>query len=367
MSHKTTTDILVTGASGFLASNIIEALAERHADWNICGLDIKPPSPKVAKLLREFIHADVTSADSVRSALLDYTPDLVLHTAGIVPARKDRYSTNKKQWEKVKAINYDGTRHVLDAAMASGCKAFVYTSSCTVAIDDLEHDYYYMNESVPIGLATLHYGRSKGLAEQYVLDRKHADAGLAACALRPCTIIGPGDTAVISIFHDQIAKRETNFIVGDGTNFYDFMYISNAVDAHILAAENLLTAKTAAGQAFFISNDEPVYFWDFMAYIWAQFGHVPSYRIHIPVELAWFAALIMELITWFTGGGATLDRGSLKDGIRTQYSNNNKAKHILGYYPKVGLSEGVRRSCDAYKKVLAEQSNGAAPESKKSR
>lgn len=366
MSHNKPVDILVTGASGFLGSNLIEALAEKHPDWNICGLDLKPPPANVSKRIWQFIPADIMQAGSVQNAFVDYTPDVIVHTAGIVPARKDRYSNNKTQWEKVKAINHDGTRHVLDAATSSGCKAFVYTSSCTVAIDDLEHDYYYMNESVPIGLATLHYGKSKGLAEQYVLDRKHAEAGLAACALRPCTIIGPGDTAVISIFHDQIAKRETNFIVGDGTNFYDFMYISNAVDAHILAVENLLTSKTAAGEAFFISNEEPVYFWDFMAYIWAQFGHVPRYRFHIPVELAWLVAFIMEIITWFTGGGATLDRGSLKDGIRTQYSDNTKARRILGYKPKVGLAEGVRRSCDAYKKHLAAQADSSA-EPKKSR
>lgn len=355
MSYNKPVDILVTGASGFLGSNIVETLSQRHPNWNICGLDAKPPLPNVSERVRQFFRIDVTSRESVQNAFVDYTPDLVLHTAGIVPARKDRYSTNEKQWEKVKAINCDGTRNVLDAALASGCKAFVYTSSCTVAIDDLAHDYYFMNESVPIGLATLHYGKSKGLAEQYVLDHKHADAGLAACALRPCTIIGPGDTAVISIFHDQIAKRETNFIVGDGTNFYDFMYISNAVDAHILAVENLLTTKTAAGEAFFISNEEPVYFWDFMAYVWAQFGHVPSFRVHIPVELAWIVAFITEIITWFTGGGATLDRGSLKDGVRTQYSDNSKARRILGYEPKICLSEGVRRSCDAYKKHLAAQ------------
>lgn len=366
MSHKKTVDVLITGASGFLGSNLVEALARKHPDWNICGLDIKPPEPRIASLLREFIPADVTSVESVQNALVDYTPDVVAHTAGVVPARKDRYRTDKKQWDKVKAINYDGTRHVMDAAMAGGCRAFVYTSSCTAVIDDLEHDYYYMNESVPLGLATLHYGKSKGMAEEYVLNRKHADVGLSACALRPCTIIGPGDTAVISIFHDQIAKRETNFIVGDGYNFYDFMYISNAVDAHVLAVENLLTTKTAAGHAFFISNDEPVYFFDFMAYIWAQFGHVPSFRVRIPGQLAWFVALIMEIITWFTGSGATLDRGSVKDGIRTQYSNNDKAKQILGYYPKVGLSDGIRRSCEAYKKYLTE-SGVALDESKKSR
>ena len=355
MPHKKAVDVLVTGASGFLGGGIVKGIAREHPDWNICGLDLKNPSPEITKLLRQFIQADIVSSASVTNAFVDYTPDIVIHTAGIVPARKDRYSTSKKQWEKVKAINYHGTKHVLDAAMASGCKRFVYTSSVTVVIDHMAHDYYYMSESAPTGLATLHYGKSKGMAEEYVLDPKHREKGLVACALRPSPIIGPDDTATIGLMYDLIAKGETNFVVGDGNNLYDFMYIDNAVDAHILAAENLLTTKTASGQAFFISNQEPVYFWDFMAYVWAQFGHVPKYKIHIPMMLAYVVAWLLEIITWITGSAATLDRGSVQDGVKSHFSNNDKAIRYLGYRPKVGLAEGVRLSCEGYKKHLLQQ------------
>lgn len=355
MSLKKRTDVLVTGGSGFLGKGIVESLLQTHPELKISILDIHPPPNNLLQRIAQFIPADITSAQSVNNAFVDYSPGLVIHCAGIVPARKDRYSTNKKQWEKVKAINYDGTRHVLDAAMASGCRKFVYTSSCTVVIDDLEHDYYNMDEKTPIGLATLHYGKSKGMAEQYVLLPKHAEEGLIACALRPSTIIGPGDTAVIGLIHDLIAKGETYFVVGDGDNFYDWMYIDNAVDAHVLAIENLLTTKTAAGHAMFISNQEPVYFWDSLAYVWAQFGHVPRFKIHIPAGIAWWAGLGAEWLTWLTGGASTLDRGSVKDGIRTHYSNNDKARRILGYVPKVRLAEGMRLACEDYKKGLAAQ------------
>lgn len=136
-------------------------------------------------------------------------------------------------------------------------------------------------------------------------------------------------------------------------NRYDFVYIDNAVQAHILAAENLLTTRTAAGQAFFISNQEPVYFWDFFLAIWAEFGHIPRHRVFIPMWLAWIVALIMEVITFFTGAAVTLDTGSVKDAVRTQYSDNTKAIEILGYRPKVGLAKGLRLWCDDYKKHLA--------------
>lgn len=262
MPGQKRTEILVTGGSGFLGRGIVRRLAEKHPEWHISVLDLHPPPPHLRKCISQFIPADISSAESVNNAFVEYSPDLVVHTAGIVPARRDRYSTCPKQWEKVKGINYDGTRNVLDAAMASGCRRLVYTSSCTVLIDDLDHDYYNMDESFPLGKAFLHYGKSKGMAEAYVLSPKHAENGLIACALRPATIIGPEDTAVMSLIHDLIGKGETNFVVGDGDNFYDWMYIDNAVQAHVLAVENLLTTKTAAGHAMFISNQEPVYFWD---------------------------------------------------------------------------------------------------------
>ncbi|KAK5123866.1 hypothetical protein LTR85_002062 [Meristemomyces frigidus] len=364
MASQDQSRILVTGGSGFLGNGIVRALLERHPEWRTSILDLKGPDGDVLHRLEHFFQADISSAESVYGAFTDYTPDLVVHTAGIVPARQYRYSTNKTAWEHVKHVNYDGTRNVVDATIASGCRHFVYTSSCTVAVDDLEHDYYYMDETVRLGLATLHYGKSKTMAEQYVLSSQHAEKGLIACALRPCTIIGPGDTAVLALMHDLIAKKETNFIVGDGDNIYDFMYIDNAVDAHLLAIENLLSSKTAAGHAFFISNQEPVYFFDFLAAIWAQFGHVPSVRVHIPMRVAWVAGYVLEWYTWITGAAATMDTGSVKDGVRTAYSNNEKARRILGYEPKVGLAEGVRLACDDYKKRLATQGSLSAPQEK---
>ncbi|KAK4897533.1 hypothetical protein LTR27_004677 [Elasticomyces elasticus] len=355
--------VLVTGGSGFLGTAIVEALLEKHPKWRISVLDVKQPERHIARRLDQYLQADVSVAKSVYSAFADYRPDLVVHTAGMIPVGEKRYSTKNEDWERVKAVNYNGTRNVLDASLASGCKRFVYTSSCTVVTDDMDHEYFYMTEALPTGLATLHYGKSKGMAESYVLSPEHADKGLMACALRPCTIFGPTDTAVISIFHELIAKGETSFIVGDGDNLYDFMYIDNAVLAHMLAVENLLTTRTAAGQAFFISNEEPVYFWDFLAFVWAQFGHVPRYRVHIPESIAWMAALVFECKTWVAGGANTLNRGSVRDGVRSQFAHNGKARDILRYKPTVGLTEGVRRTCEGYKKYLAAKAAPAVTKS----
>lgn len=345
--------ILVTGGSGFLGRAVIRMLLERYPHWKVSSLDIRPPDQDVAQQLDRVMLADIRQEDSVKAAFKDYHPDLVVHTAGVVPARAFRYSTKDVDWQHVKAVNYDGTRNVLLATMASGCMRFVYTSSVTAIIDDLDHDYYYMDESVPLGLAQLHYGKSKGMAETFVLSSEHAEKGLKACALRPCTILGPDDTQVISVLHDCIGKGETYFVVGDGNNIYDWMYIDNAAHAHVLAIKNLLTSETAAGEAFFITNQEPAYFWDFLAFIWAQFGHKPAFQVHVPVALAMIVAFVLEWFTWALGLPITLDTGSVKDGIRTHYASNEKAIHVLGYRPTVGLTEGVVRSCQGYKRHLA--------------
>ena len=345
MSTTETLRALVTGSSGFLGSSVLEAFLERHPEWQVSALDVRLPrnfDPRV----EHFFQADIADAEGLEHTLNDYHPDLVVHTAGIVPARKLRYSTKESDWQRTKVINVDGTKNVLDWALAANCKLFVYTSSCTAVTDDLDHDYYDIDEDAPLGNAKLHYGRSKGLAEAYVMLPEHEARGLLACALRPSMIIGPRDTAAISVMHDCIARGETKYIVGDGDNLYDFVYIDNVVDAHVLAAENLLTTKTAAGHAFFISNDEPVYFWDLLASVWAQFDHVAPFTVRIPRRLATAAGFLVEWVSWLTGTEATLDRGTVKDGVKSVYANCSKAKRILGYAPRVGLTEGVKRSCE---------------------
>ena len=97
--------------------------------------------------------------------------------------------------------------------------------------------------------------------------------------------------------YDVVRNRQTAFQVGDNSNLWDFTYVDNLAQAHVLAAENLLTPETevehetAAGQAFMITNGQPVYFWDFARACWAAFGHVNPRRIYIPMSLGYLLGL----------------------------------------------------------------------------
>lgn len=171
---------------------------------------------------------------------------------------------------------------------------------------------------------------------------------MATCVLRPSVIFGEDDYALIPSVYACIAKGESAFVLGSGDNLWDVVYVGNAADAHILAVENLLGDRTAGGQVINVSNNQPVTFRDICLAIWACFGHVPRYHVHIPVSIAWLAGGVAEVCSWLSGHPATFTRGSVKDAIRTRYANTTKSSMVLGYVPRVDLAEGIRRSCEVW-------------------
>lgn len=171
-------------------------------------------------------------------------------------------------------------------------------------------------------------------------------SAMATCALRPSVLCGPGDPNLLPPIYNCIPKWETPFVLGDGTNLWDVTYVTNIADAHVLAAENLISSRTAAGEAFFIQNNEPIVFRDFCLAIWAHFGHVPPFEVHIPLFLAWLVGWICEILTWVTGSTTTISRGSVCDACAVRYASGEKAKRILGYEARVGMEEAIRLSCE---------------------
>lgn len=170
---------------------------------------------------------------------------------------------------------------------------------------------------------------------------------MATCALRPSVLTGPGDYQLLPAIHACIAKGETPWVIGSGLNYWDVTLVQNVADAHVLAAENLVsTQRTAAGEAFFIQNNEPITFRDFCLTIWRNFGHIPPFTVHIPESLAWVAGLVAEYYTWLTGTPTTLSRGSVHDACHMRYASGEKARRILGYEARLGLEEGIRLSCE---------------------
>lgn len=343
--------ILITGGAGFVGSWIAKAVQEQLPDFQIVVLDRQKGSNGILNLDDDtstirFEQLDITDARAVFACFASIlNPTAVIHAAGVVPNAGQRYDTSKSAFERCHAVNVVGTQNVLQATRAVGARSFIYTSSVTVLVDDFSVDYPNMTEDMLTGSATLPYGRTKAMAEKAVLEANcHT---FRTCALRPSVIFGPGDENCTPTLYSCIAKGETPFIIGDATaSLYDFTYVSNVADAHVLALRNLMTTGTAAGKPFFTTNGEPVPFRTFCLAVWAAFGHVPRRQFYIPLVLAWFMGLLAECVTWVTDGVATLSRGSVRELTMTAYCNIERARDVLGYEPRVGLAEGIRLSCE---------------------
>ena len=181
-------------------------------------------------------------------------------------------------------------------------------------------------------------------AESLVISASNEN--FATCALRPSVLFGPGDPQLVPSLHACIAKHETPFILSDGAAVWDITFVSNAADAHVLAAENLMSSRTAAREVFFISNNQPLPFRDFSLAVWAEFGHYPPFQVHVPQSVAYVFGCVGEYVTWLTGKSTTLSRGSVKDACETRYFNCEKAGKILGYFPNIGMVDGTRIACE---------------------
>lgn len=148
----------------------------------------------------------------------------------------------------------------------------------------------------------------------------------------------------------MLVTNRTNIQFGDNKNLFDWTYIENAAYAHILAAERLSPEhpkfSQVAGQAFFITNGEPIPYWDFGKALWKVVGHVPSKTTVIPRPVGMVIATIMELISWFTGKPATLTRFRIMIFCTTRWCSIDKARRALDYEPPVPLQEGIRRAAE---------------------
>ena len=123
-------------------------------------MDVKPPSDLPAQNPKpQYFEASTTSPDDLLRVFRTTRPQVIIHTAAIIPPLSERYS---RRLEKlVTEVNVEGTRTVLDAARQTGCSALVYTSSCCAVTDDMSVPYINIDERWPVSPVSSIYGESK--------------------------------------------------------------------------------------------------------------------------------------------------------------------------------------------------------------
>ena len=327
------TTSVVTGGVGFVGKHLVEALRARGDTVRV--LDIVETSPFAADV--DYRRVDITNASEVNAALEG--ADVVFHNASLVHTSKNRIA-------EVWAVNRDGARHVIDGCREQGVTKLIYVSSGSVVYDG--KDIEAGDESMPYATTSqAPYADSKIEAEKLTLAAS-GEGGLLTCAIRPHVIFGPGDGRFMPAVLRNAKAGRLKVQVGRGTWLSDYTYISNLIDAMLLADEKLVPGSPVAGSAYFITNGEPMPFWDFVKQVLARLSF-PPIRYRAPHQLVYGIAAIKEGIDTLRGGTLNAENGLSRFAVRYMcthhYFDINKARRELGYDPKVSMQEGIEKTC----------------------
>ncbi|MCJ1298394.1 erg26, C-3 sterol dehydrogenase [Hypocenomyce scalaris] len=356
--------VLVIGGCGFVGHHIVSQLLESYSA-QISVLDLHTHRNRFPSV--SYHDGDISNSSVVSAIFSSVKPDIVIHTAS--PA----HDASKAMLNKV---NIEGTRNLVEWAGELGTvKAFVYTSSASVIHDNVS-DLVNADERWPVLRAPAqreYYAEAKGIAEKIVLDANRKYGKMLTVSIRPAGIFGEGDVQMIPRMLKAYEQGQTKFQLGGNANLFDLTYVGNVAHAHILAALALMKTYNLSttpldyervdGEAFFITNDSPVYFWDFPRMVWKAVGDKtePKDVWTIQKDTGLMIATLVEWAFWLAGGRTpNLTRKAVNFSSMTRYYNIDKAKKRLGYKPLVGMEEGVERATAWFR----EQRQGNSAEKK---
>jgi len=318
---------LVTGGGGFLGSAIARRLRERGDEVRVFG---RGSYPELEAIGIDVARGDLADADAVTSACEDR--DVVFHVGakvGLWGAYADYH-----------AANVTGTKNVLRACGEQGIGKLVFTGSPSVVFDG--RDVEGWDESAPYPKTfDSHYSRTKAQAEEMVLAANHDK--LATVSLRPHLVWGPGDRHLLP---RVVAKARAGrlFRIGDDNKLIDTIYVDDAVEAHLLAAVQLSPLSEIAGNAYFLSADDPRPAWDLIDKMLAAAG-LPPVSKSVPLGLATAAARACEA-SWRllrVPGEPPLTRFLVSQLTTAHWFDISAAKRDLGWRPRVSIEEGMER------------------------
>jgi len=324
---------LITGGAGFIGSNyaarclsrgeqvvIFDNLSRRGAELNIEWL-----SDRFNRKSFELIKEDIRDAEAVKTAAKG--ADRILHLAAQV-AVTTSVTDPKTDFE----INANGTFNALEAARASGRKpAFLYASTNKVyggmedvPVVELESRYDYKDlpegasEKQPLDFHSP-YGCSKGSGDQYVRDYNRI-YDLPTVVFRQSCIygirqFGVEDQGWLAWFVIAALIGRPITIYGNGKQVRDVLFIDDLLDAYDAAFGHI---KTSAGQIFNIGGGR-----ENSIAVWTEFRPLLENLLGKPIKT--------KMKEWRPG-----DQPVFISDIR-------KAQSMLGWQPKIGVEQGIRR------------------------
>jgi len=306
-----TSKYLVTGGAGFIGSHIAETLLDRGESVRIFDNLSTGRQANLSALQgrAEFLHGDIRDFDAVKTAMTGV--EVVFHQAAMA-------SVPRSIALPVESLetNINGTQHVLLAARDAGVRRIVYASSSSVYGNTPTLPKHEQMQTRPMSPYAVQKLTGELLCE--VFTRIY---GLETVALRYFNVFGPRQdpaseyAAVIPRFLTALLKGQRPIVFGDGEQTRDFTYVTNVVQANLLAA----SSPDAVSRVMNIGCGERISL---------------NKLLHLAGELL--------------GTTVRADYREPRPGdVRDSLADISLAHLLLGYQPAVGFREGLARTLDA--------------------
>ncbi|KAL3635044.1 hypothetical protein CASFOL_022098 [Castilleja foliolosa] len=349
----------VLGGRGFIGRALVERLL-RLGNWTVRVVDASK-SPEVET--SESLLADALSSGRAAYFQVDVrNQSRIVEAIGGVSVVFYTESMDSLPPDFCFCYNIivQGAKNVLNACRECKVKQLIYSSSADVVFDNV-HDIRGGDESLPYsGQVWDMVTELRSQAEALILFANDVD-GLVTCALRPCNVFGPGDKQLLPSLMNMAKSNWAKFIIGSGNNLSDFTYIENVAHAHICAEESLCSQMvTGPGKVFFITNLEPMKFWDFASLLLEGLGYLRPV-ISLP---AWVVCCIVYLIKVLPVKSDPRKIDDLCDSVyniaalasHTRTFNCSAAQNHIQYSPIVSMEEAVKRTVDSFSHLMVDPS-----------
>jgi dihydroflavonol-4-reductase len=322
----------VTGASGFIGANLVHELVARghsvkallRPESDVCGLNGVEFQRVTGDILdRKVLDREITGCG------------WCFHVAAT-------YQLWMRNYAPMYETNVEGTRNVLEAAGRAGCRKIVYTSTvgCIGLPKEVDGKFAPTDEmeTVSDDQMTNDYKRSKFRAETVAVDLFRKD-GLPIVIVNPTAPVGPRDvkpTPTGQLILDFLNRKLPAYL-DTGLNW---VHVRDVAVGHILAAE-----KGDLGSRYILGHAEGNWTMRQMLNMLEEITGIPAPKVRIPYWVAYRAAEINEMISFFTGKPPRAPLAGVRMAKYKMWFNPGKAIRELGLPqtpPKQALTDAVQ-------------------------
>lgn len=323
--------ILVTGATGFIGSHLVDKLLEQ-------GYDVRATIRKTSNLQWlegkkvELINANLNSLEDCEKAVKDV--DYIYHIAGLVAARS---------YSEFLRANRDATETLLKATLKANPKLqrFVLVSSQTAAGPSHSLDNPQTEDDIPRPITS--YGKSKLEGEKVAQSFMK---NLPITIIRPPAVYGPRDPAIKDIF--RLANKGLATLIGFDEKFVSLIYVDDLIRGMLLAGQS----NISEGQTYFITSHQ-FYTWnEIMETMKVALNKKFLLKFRIPHFAVLGIAAISDFFGRFSKKPPVFDYEKGIDFIQKYWiCSPEKARKDLDFVSEISLEDGLTETANWYKSM----------------